>query len=89
MMTTRKIEVFSAGCPLCKDTVELVNRLACPSCDVTVVDMQDITGASRALELGVKAVPAVAVDGKLAGCCLGRGVDAAALRAAGLGQAIA
>jgi hypothetical protein len=30
-MTTRKIEVFSAGCPLCEDAVKLVNSLACPS----------------------------------------------------------
>lgn len=88
-MATRKIEVFSAGCPLCKDTVELVNRLACRSCEVTVVDMQDIKGSTRALELGVASVPAVAVDGKLAGCCVGRGVDEATLRGAGLGQAIA
>ena len=85
-MTTRKIEVFSAGCPLCKDTIELVNRLACPSCEVTVVDTQDIKGATRARELGVKSVPAVAINGKLADCCAGRGPDEATLRGAGLGQ---
>jgi glutaredoxin 3 len=84
-MTTRKIEVFSAGCPLCKDTVELVNRLSCPSCDVTVVDMQDIKGASRARELGVKTVPAVAINSRLADCCAGRGPDETTLREAGLG----
>jgi glutaredoxin len=87
-MTTRKIEVFSAGCPLCKDTIELVNRLACPSCDVIVVDMQDIKGATRARELGVKSVPAVAINGKLADCCAGRCPDEAVLREAGLGQPI-
>lgn len=85
-MATRKIEVFSAGCPLCKDTVELVNRLACPSCEVTVVNMHDIKGASRARELGVKSVPAVAINGKLSECCVGRGIDEATLRAAGVGQ---
>ncbi len=88
IMTTRKIEVFSAGCPLCKDTVEMVNRLACLSCDVTVVNMQEIQGATRARELGVKSVPAVAVNGKLADCCAGRGVDEATLRGAGLGRPI-
>ena len=87
-MTTRKIEVFSAGCPLCTDTVELVNRLSCPSCDVTVVDMHDIKGATRARELGVKSVPAVAINGRLADCCAGRGPDEATLRGAGLGQPI-
>ncbi|MBW1791742.1 MAG: thioredoxin family protein [Deltaproteobacteria bacterium] len=88
MMTTRKIEVFSAGCPLCEDAVKLVNSLACPSCDVTVVDMKDIQGMTRARELGVKSVPAVAINGKLADCCAGRGPDEATLRGAGLGQPI-
>ena len=40
MMTKRKIEVFSAGCGACDEAVALVNRLACPSCEVTVLDMQ-------------------------------------------------
>jgi glutaredoxin len=86
--TTRKIEVFTAGCPLCKDTVELVNRLSCPSCDVTVVDMHDIQGATRARQLGVRSVPAVAINDKLVDCCAGRGPDEASLRSAGLGQPI-
>ena len=85
-MTTRKIEVFSAGCPLCEETIKLVNSLACPSCDVSVVDMKDIQGATRARALGVKSVPAVAINGKLADCCAGRGPDEATLRGAGLGQ---
>jgi glutaredoxin len=88
IMTTRKIEVFSAGCPLCEDTIELVHSLACPSCEVSVVEMHDIEGATRARELGVKSVPAVAVNGKLAACCAGRGPDEATLRGAGLGQAL-
>jgi glutaredoxin 3 len=41
MNATRTIEIFSAGCPACKETVELVNRVACLSCDVTVLDMRD------------------------------------------------
>ena len=64
----------------------MVNRLACPSCEVTVVDMKDIQGVTRARELGVRSVPAVAIYGELAGCCAGRGVDEAALKAAGIGR---
>lgn len=86
MNAKRKIEVFSAGCPTCQETVDLVQQLACPSCEVTVLDMQDPDVASRARSLGVRSVPAVAIDGKLAGCCAGRGPDEGALRAAGLGQ---
>lgn len=86
MSAKRKIEVFSAGCPVCADTVQLVNRLACPSCEVTVQDLRDPSVAQRARSLGVRSVPAVAVDGKLADCCAGRGPDEAALRAAGVGN---
>jgi hypothetical protein len=42
--------------------------------------------AQRAKTLGVRSVPAVAIDGRLADCCAGRGIDEASLRAAGLGQ---
>lgn len=87
MTAKRKVEVFSAGCPACEDVIVLVQRLACPSCDVNVLDMNDIEVAKRAKVLGVRSVPAVAIDGQLADCCAGRGVDEQTLRAAGLGQA--
>jgi len=85
MTATRKVEVFTAGCSLCQDTVDLVNRIACSSCDVDVLDMQDDEVARRARSLGVRSVPAVAIDGVLAECCAGRGPDEETLRAAGLG----
>ena len=86
MNTTRKIEVFSAGCPACDNTVALINRIACDSCEVTVLDMDDPNVASRGKNLGIGSVPAVVIDGELADCCNGRGSDAAALRSVGLGQ---
>jgi glutaredoxin len=88
MAAKRKIEVFSAGCPACEETVQLVNRIACPSCEVSVLDMKDADVARRARSLGVRSVPAVLIDGKLADCCAGRGPQEAALRSAGIGQAI-
>lgn len=87
MTAKRKVEVFSAGCPACQTTIELVNRLACPSCEVSILDMNDINVAKRAHDLGVRSVPAVAIDGQLAACCTGWGVQEQALLAAGLGQA--
>ncbi len=88
MSSKRTIEVFSAGCPACEETIELVNRVACPSCEVIVLDMQDPAVASRAKSLGIRSVPAVVIDGKLADCCAGRGPDETTLRAGGLGQPI-
>jgi len=86
MNTKRKIEVFSAGCPACEETIQMVNRVACSSCEVSVLDMKDATVAKRAKDLGIRSVPAVVIDGKLADCCAGRGPDETALRSAGLGQ---
>lgn len=86
MSARRKIEIFSAGCSACEETIELVNRVACPSCEVTVLDMKDSGVASKAKNLGIRSVPAVVIDGKLADCCAGRGPEEATLRAAGLGQ---
>ena len=88
MTKKRTVEIFSAGCAVCDDTVSLVKRLACPLCDVSVLDMKDPNVAARAKSLGVRSVPAVAIDGKLAACCAGGGPDETALRAAGLGQAL-
>ena len=89
MTAKRTIEVFSAGCPACDDAITMVKGVACPSCDVSVLDMNDPNVASRAKSLGIQSVPAVVIDGKLADCCAGRGPDEATLRAAGLGQPIA
>jgi len=88
MAAKRKIEVFSAGCPACEETVRLVNQIACPSCEVTILDMKAPAVASRAKSLGIRSVPAVVIDGKLADCCAGRGPDEHRLRASGLGQAL-
>ena len=88
MATKRKIEVFSAGCTACTEVIEMVHRAACPSCEVTVHDMNDINVAKRAKSLGIRSVPSVVIDGKLADCCSGRGVDEQVLRAAGLGRAL-
>ena len=87
MIAKRNVEVFSAGCPVCNDAIATVRELACPSCDVQVLDMNDSEVAQRARALGVRSVPAVAIDGQLAGCCAGRGVDEHTLREAGLGRA--
>ena len=85
METKRKIEIFSAGCGCCDDTIKLVKSIACPSCDITILDMKQDEIAQRAKQLGVRSVPAVVINGKLADCCTQRGPDEGRLRAAGVG----
>lgn len=88
MAAKRKVEVFSAGCATCNEAIEMVNKAACSSCEVIVHDMKDIQVVNRAKELSIRSVPAVVIDGKLAACCFGRGIDEQVLRAAGLGRAL-
>ncbi|MGH7860375.1 MAG: thioredoxin family protein [Candidatus Binatia bacterium] len=85
-MKKRTIELFTAGCPCCDETVALVQSLACPSCDVSILDMRtDEAAQAKAREYGVRRIPAVAVNGKLADCCQVGAVDAGTLRGLGLG----
>ena len=88
MTAKRKIEVFSAGCSVCQETIEMVKRNACEACEVTILDMNDTNIADRAKQLGVRSVPAVVIAGKLSGCCAGRGPDETTLKAAGLGKSL-
>jgi glutaredoxin 3 len=86
MAAKRKIEVYSAGCATCHEAIEVIRRATCPSCEVIVHDMRDGEVAKRAKGLGIRSVPAVVIDGKLADCCAGRRIDLTVLRAAGLGR---
>jgi glutaredoxin 3 len=85
MPRKRLVEVFTAGCPLCDETVGLVKKLACPSCDVRIYDLHT-TGMDKAREYGVNSVPTVVVDGKIASCCDRGKPNEADLRAAGVGS---
>jgi glutaredoxin len=86
MNTKKKIEVFSAGCSTCKETIEMVKRLAGSlagsSHEVVIHDMQKLETATKAKNYGVRSVPAVVIDGKLASCCAGRGPEEHVLLAA-------
>lgn len=76
------IEVFSAGCPTCAGIIDMVKRLAGSEHQVHVRTMQESETAARAATLGIRSLPTVVIDGKLAGCCTGRGPDEEVLRAA-------
>jgi MerR family transcriptional regulator, copper efflux regulator len=82
----RNIEVFTAGCPICDPVVQLVRRIACPSCNLTLHNVKDDPqAAQRAKAAKISRLPMVLVDGKLLECCQIGTVTEAALRAAGVG----
>lgn len=89
MNNKRKVEIFSAGCGVCDETVQMVKEIACESCEIEVLDMQQETVAKRAEDYGIKTVPTIVIDGKVAECCANRSVNEDTLRSAGLGKSLA
>ncbi|MBC76159.1 MAG: glutaredoxin [Halobacteriovoraceae bacterium] len=90
-MKKRKVEVFSAGCQVCKPTIELVKKTACPSCEVIVYDLNkgcdsDIC-KEKAHKYNITRVPSVVVDGKLLDCCKDLAITEDKLKEAGVGRA--
>jgi glutaredoxin len=85
MSETRQIEIFIAGCAACDEAVRVVKAIACSSCEIHVLDMHQAQVAEKAGSYGIKTVPAVVVDGKVADCCQVGGVDEATLRQLGVG----
>lgn len=88
MNNKRKVEIFSAGCGVCDETVQLVKQIACESCEIEVLDMRQEDTASRAKDYGIKTVPTIVIDGKVAECCADRSVNEDTLRSAGLGKSL-
>lgn len=82
MTPKHTIEIFSAGCAACEKTIDAVKQLAGSEHEIQVHDMHSPEVASRASEHGIRSLPAVVIDGKLAGCCAGRGPDEHVLREA-------
>ncbi|MGH8141464.1 MAG: hypothetical protein ACREU2_02930 [Steroidobacteraceae bacterium] len=61
-MIKRKVEIFSAGCAVCQDTTATVERLAGPSCELRVLDMNDLQVVKRARALGVRSGVSLALS---------------------------
>jgi len=62
----KKIEVFTADCPLCRDTLELIKKEACRECEIIERRCSGNECCEPAKIYGIKAVPSVVVDGKIA-----------------------
>lgn len=79
MAQRRKIEVFVAGCPCCSEAVQLIEFLAGTEHDIEIRDMHDPAVAVAASGYGIRRVPAIVIDGRLADRYAGCGLDEATL----------
>ena len=87
MSPKRKIEVFTAGCTICDEALSQIKAAACPDCYIIVYDLREdcetMECRDKPHEHGIKAVPDVVIDAKLADSGDGRGVELYALKKAG------
>lgn len=60
-----RIEVFTAGCPLCRETVQTIEVGKCGGCTLIEYDLRhDPTAYAEKLQAyGVRAVPTIVIDG--------------------------
>lgn len=65
-MLKRKIEVFTAGCALCDDTLSLI-REAVYSCGCEVIERRcgERERCAEAVQYGIRVMPTVVVDGMI------------------------
>jgi hypothetical protein len=78
------IEIFSANCPCCDTAVQTIRGANFSNATIVVRDMKDPAVAADAKRHGINRVPAVVVDGKLAGCCATGSVKLDVLRSMGV-----
>lgn len=84
----RKIEIFTAGCPICEEQVNKVKEAACSSCEIEVLNVKENPEAlSKSKSYNINSLPSVVIDGVLAQCCSHKGIDIDILKSMGLGKA--
>lgn len=64
------VEVFTAGCHLCEETMETVQKTKCSECTVTEYNIREKCESEaclrKAKEYGIRAIPTIVVDEKVA-----------------------
>lgn len=64
----RKIELFTAGCPVCEPIVEMVRSMVCESCDLVIYNLVEHCDSKVCVDklkkYKITSLPAVVVDGK-------------------------
>ena len=83
-MKTNKVEIFTAGCPLCDETVKEVKYIVSED-ELIIYNLNKAIDLNKAKEYEINKVPAVVVNGMLLNCCKNSKVDKKGLTKA-LGQ---
>ncbi|GAC1563414.1 MAG: hypothetical protein NVS3B13_38190 [Mucilaginibacter sp.] len=85
----RKIEIFTAGRPVCAPVIEMVKSLACENCDVQIYNLAEQADpeiyVDKLKEYKITSLPAVVVNGKVIPASE-EGLTKEKLISAGIGQ---
>jgi len=65
----RKIEISVSMYQTCFGAIDMLNDLAGPDDEVTILDVGKKVIADRAKELEILSIPCVVIDGEVADCC--------------------
>lgn len=78
-MAKKKIELFTAGCSVCKETENMIREIIGNKNEIIIYNLNsqenNTESINKAEEYKIKSLPAVAVDGKLLSCCENRSVS--------------
>lgn len=65
-----EIEIFTSGCYLCRETVEIVEKAKCDACRLIEYNLSEKCESeiclAKAKKYGIKATPTIVVDGRIA-----------------------
>jgi hypothetical protein len=64
----KNIEVFTAGCYLCDETMQIVREAKCEDCTITEHNLSKDCQCGcleKSKKYGIKVVPTIVVDGKI------------------------
>lgn len=65
-----EIEIFTSGCYLCIEAVEIVEKAKCSECTLTEYNLAEKCESeiclAKAKKYGIKATPTIVVDGRIA-----------------------
>lgn len=65
-----EIEIFTSGCYLCRETVEIVEKEKCSECRLTEYNLSERCESdiclTKAKEYGIRTTPTIVVDGRIA-----------------------
>lgn len=64
---SHKVEIFSADCPICRETIEMVkNSGCCKNSEIVVHKCEGDECCAPAKNYKIRTVPSIVVNGKLA-----------------------